>query len=624
MLGDLFAALRTSQSGLIANQRALSTVAQNVANVNTPGYSRKEPTLEQRVVDGAGAGVDLAGLKRTVDEGLLKTIRLETASLQQNSVRQEYLGRIQTLFGSLDSDTSLAHTITDFQSSLEALAQEPNSALNQRAVVHSADDLAIRFRELSGALQALRQEADQAIGTTVREVNGLLTTIADLNDKIVRNGYAGHDTTSLQDQRDQSLDQLSGLMDIQVFRRATGEAVVFTAGGRTLVDGTARDLSHGIANQLSSGTSYTGGGLEGVFVGDTTAANDISSEIRAGRLAGLIDLRDATLPGLQASLDTLAGGIARTVNEAHNRGLAFPGHGSLTASRTFTDPANQSITFQGSTDTRLVVFDGNGNQVGTTTMRSLLAGASGTIEDVQTAINGWLSGLGYGTAGLDTDGRLQISLADGRSIAFRDEAQVNTPGAAQADAAIGFDRDGDSVSDESHNGFAAFFGLNNVFSADVEPGSAGTAESLNVRADLRSQPEKLSRGTVQWDANRSLTGAYLVSNGDSSGIRTLATAFAAGTSFAAGGGLPQVEAGFADYAGMVIANTATETAATRTETARQEELVETLKFKSDSLRGVNLDQELADLMLYEQAYSAAARVMSVVQQMFDSLEQAAP
>ncbi|HOT82840.1 MAG TPA: flagellar basal body protein, partial [Candidatus Defluviicoccus seviourii] len=110
MLGDLFAALRTSQSGLIANQRALSTVAQNIANVNTPGYSRKEPTLEQRVVDGNGAGVDLTQLKRTVDEGLLKTIRLETASLQEASVRQDYLGRVQTLFGSPESDTSLAHT----------------------------------------------------------------------------------------------------------------------------------------------------------------------------------------------------------------------------------------------------------------------------------------------------------------------------------------------------------------------------------------------------------------------------------------------------------------------------------------------------------------------------------
>ena len=70
MLGDLFAALRTSQSGLIANQRALSTVAQNIANVNTPGYSRKDPTLEQRVVDGSGAGGDLTQLKRTVDEAL--------------------------------------------------------------------------------------------------------------------------------------------------------------------------------------------------------------------------------------------------------------------------------------------------------------------------------------------------------------------------------------------------------------------------------------------------------------------------------------------------------------------------------------------------------------------------
>jgi flagellar hook-associated protein 1 FlgK len=624
MLGDLFAALRTSQSGLIANQRALSTVAQNVANVNTPGYSRKEPTLEQRVVDGTGAGVDLTQLKRTVDEGLLKTIRLETASLQQASVRQDYLGRVQTLFGSPESDSSLSHTITEFQDSLEGLALEPNSALNQRAVVRSADDLGIRFRELTGGLQSLRQEADQEIGTAVREVNGLLTTIADLNDKIARNGHAGQDTSSLQDQRDQSLDQLAGLMDIRVFRRASGEAVVFTASGRTLVDGTARGLSHGIANQLSAGTGTTAGGIDGIYIGEAAAENDISGEIRAGRLAGLIDLRDTTLPALAANLDTLAGGLAKTVNQVHNRGLAFPGLNAVTGSRTFADPASQAITFQGTSDTRLVVFDGNGNQVGTTTVRTLLGGASGTIADVQAGINTWLGGQGHGSAALDADGRLEIALAAGRTIGFRDEAQVNTPGAAAADALIGFDGDGDTVVDENHTGFAAFFGLNDLFSAAVVPGSAGTAETLSVRADLRVQPDKLSRGTVQWDANRSLTGAYLVSSGDESSVRALATAVGEGTAFAASGELPQVTTGFADYAGMIIAHTAAETASSRSDTARQEELVATLTHKSDSLRGVNLDQELADLMLYEQAYSAAARVMSVMQAMFDALERSAP
>ena len=145
-----------------------------------------------------------------------------------------------------------------------------------------------------------------------------------------------------------------------------------------------------------------------------------------------------------------------------------------------------------------------------------------------------------------------------------------------------------------------------------------------MRADLLSAPEGLSRGTVQWDATRSLTGAYLVSSGDGSAARALATAVGEGTAFAASGELPQVTTGFADYAGMVIAHTASETAASESATARQEELVDTLKQKSDSLRGVNLDQELADLMLYEQAYSAAARVMSVMQEMFDALERSAP
>ncbi len=114
MGSSLTLALRTAQSGLVTNQSALSAVANNIANVNSPGYSRKIVNTEQRVVSGVGAGVQLSKLTRQLDEGLMKTLRSETSSLNSLSIQDNYYLRLQELFGTPDDNNSISHTITQF------------------------------------------------------------------------------------------------------------------------------------------------------------------------------------------------------------------------------------------------------------------------------------------------------------------------------------------------------------------------------------------------------------------------------------------------------------------------------------------------------------------------------
>lgn len=624
MLGDLFLALRTSGSGLIANQQALDAVAQNVANVNTPGYTRKTINQEARVLDGNGAGVEISGLTRVIDEGLLKSLRLEMSALESVQTEEAFLGRIQDLFGSPDSNTSFNHVIADFQASLESLSLSPADALAQLEVVRQGDNAAASLRTLSSGIQNLRQDADRRIGDAVDAINRLTAQIAELNAQISRNGYAGHDVTGLQDQRDAAIDELAELIDIQAFNRSDGNVVVLTAGGRTLVDQVAVTLSHTPAAQLGASIDYAGGGIDGIYAGELLPANDITNDIRSGELAALIELRDTTLPNLQAGLDELAAEMRDTVNQVHNRGAPFPGLSAATGSRAFADPTTSTVTFQGTGDTRLAVFDANGNQVATTTVRTLLGGAGpATIEAVRAGIHGWLNAGGYGSAAFDTDGHLQITMAAGRTIAFRDEAVVNTAGSAQQDVTLDFDVDGDTATDETVSGFSYFFGLNDFFTDAATVGQNGVSSTFAVRADIRSAPERVSTGAVQWDASVSLTGAYRFSSGDNSVIEELASAFSSGAAFAQAGQLPATTTGFTEYAALLIGKTSADASAAESRSAYQAELVSTLKFKSDGVRGVNLDQELSDLMLYEQAYSAAARVISVVQEMFDALERTA-
>ena len=240
MAADLSYALRTAASGLVANQRALDTVANNVANVNTPGFSRKVVRFESRVSSGAGAGVQLGPLMRTIDDGLLKSIRLEQGTLGALSAQSGLFARISDLFGSPEANTSLSHDLAELESAFSALARAPHDSIEQREAVRRADDLALNLRHASATIQGLRADADAELVRGVGEINTLVGQIGDLTETIVRDTAVGRGTADIEDQRDRALDQLSGLIDIRVFTRGGGDIAVFTASGRALVSTAAR------------------------------------------------------------------------------------------------------------------------------------------------------------------------------------------------------------------------------------------------------------------------------------------------------------------------------------------------------------------------------------------------
>jgi flagellar hook-associated protein 1 len=723
MSGDLTQALRTAHSGLFASQQALDAVARNVANVNTPGYTRKIVNLEQRTLAGSGAGVHFGALTRRLDQGLLDSLRQETGRLHASQAEANILARLQDLFGTPESDSSLSHVLTTFQTAANSLATAPQNALEQKEFVRAGADLASLLRRSSATVQDLRRDSDQRIGGAVDEINGLLTSIADLNDKIVRNRAASESIADLEDSRDRALDRLSQLIDIRSVGRGSGEVAVFTASGRILVDSTPVTLGHIAATGAAASVTYAQSGFDGIYVGERGAANDITADIRTGELAGLISMRDGVLPDLQSSLDALAAQLRDTVNLVHNRGVGFPGLAELSGTRVFADPATQTITFGGTSDTVLALFDGNGKGVRNMTLRTLLGGAAGpvtiqgnagtpAIDGIDEAIDTWLGA--DGTAQV-TDGRLVISVKTaGLRLALRDQA-TSADGSARQDADIRFDADGDGGTDCIVAGFSAFFGLNDFFvdqttgathdssvldkrfaapagttltfrngggalgsvavaagdslediatkldavpglaatvlpdgggfrlriaavdgapitvteaggsllgQLGLEPSNAGAAASLEVRADIVANPKLVSRGAVQWDPSRAPSGAYSVTTGDDTVVQQMTSALTSNVAFAAAGRLASVDSGLADYAASLIADASTLANETRARSEYQRDFVDTLRNKSDSLSGVNLDEELSDLMLYEQSYSAAARVVKVVQEMFDVLDRA--
>ncbi|NQU60543.1 MAG: flagellar hook-associated protein FlgK [Rhodospirillales bacterium] len=724
-------ALRTAQSGLLVNQQTLNAVANNIANVNSEGYSRKIVKTESRVVAGVGAGVTISEITRRVDEGLMKSVRLELADLNALTVKTDFYARTQDLFGAPGDNSSLAHLAENFASALELLAVSSDKSLEQAEVVRSAQDLTLMLKKMSETVQELRLQADVAIGAGVTEMNAIVAKIDQLNDDIISNSSSGRDVTDLKDQRDQEIDNLAQLVDIRYFFRSDGDAVVFTSGGRTLVDTLPPTITHTTASSLDSTSTHAGGEIAGIFVGATTANNDITNELRGGKLKGLVDLRDTTLSNMQSQIDELSAELRDTFNQIHNRGVAFPGAQSYSGTRVFVRPTEQTIKLDptsSSDDTTISLFDSTGNQTATTTLNTIMTGAglsargSGndwTIAATATQLQTWLraNGAATATAAVSSTGKLDITLnTTSVNLAFRDET-ASTNGSTLDDAVIAYDANGDGVTDETVNGFSNFFGLNDFFvgslaeniyesnvlvssftasastltfrdatgtltgsplavtagtsltdlatqittnvtnvTAKVIPDGSGfrlrishdngssmtvtqagadsfltdigmhladvrTGSTLDVRSDIASTPGNITTGVVQWNAALGSAGEYFMSVGENSAIEALAEVFSASHTFDTAGGLASLRTTFSSYAANIVSENSRLADTNSADVERQRSLTDSLKFKSDTVRGVNLDEEMSDLIIFEKAFSAAARVIAVIQRMFDALER---
>lgn len=745
MSSNLTLSLRTASSGLLTNQAALDTVAQNISNVNTEGYSRKIANFEHRTVNGAGAGVEIGQITRNVDEGLLKTLRIELSAKNTLDAKSTYYQRIQDTFGAPADNSSISHLMQNMLSTLEQLAQSPEKALEQSEVVRLGNETSLKLQDMSSLIQDLRLQADQEINAAVTEINQLLGTIQSVNNQVVKSEIVNRDTTALKDERDVAVTRLSELIDVRYYIRDDGDMVVFSATGQTLVDASPRTINFETAGYVSATSTHAEGNLSGVYIGDVADANDISDTITDGRIKGLLELRDTLLPNLQSQIDQFAATLRDTFNQIHNRGVAYPGLSEMTGSRSFldvTDPANtanQTITLDpagGADDVAIALFDESGNQQAATTLDTIMTSGvygSGTqathgpwsLSEVMGTVEDWLqaNGAPSATVALNSSGQMDISLNSlTLNLAFRDQV-ATADGSTQADASIGFDADGDGTVDETVSGFSNFFGLNDFFVDDLEgntyetavlpsayatssaseirfvdgtsdmpldPGGTGdvtltinagdslqdiadningnidnvyasvipdgagqrlrithaTGENLNitavsgtfltdvevatsntgaattlsVRSDINLSPNLISRGNVQWDSALGVAGEYYLSSGDNTAVSEMADLFLNQQTFDTAGGISGINLTFTEYSSSILSLNSSKAADNEMRLEYKTSLTDSLKFKSDSISGVNLDEEMSNLIIYEQAYSAAARVMSVVQNMLDALE----
>lgn len=302
------ASLDAALSGLRTSQQQISVISNNVANVGTPGYSRKVLPQSSQALNGVTVGVASNVIIRNVDVKLERDLWTQVSAVGFYDVQQTYLSRVEQFHGDPAKELSVASEISRLQNSFSALADSPEDSFLLKSAVDQAVDTASKINEFSSLISTLRNDAQTEMQETVNRANDLLSQIADLNRQVKTNVNLNRTTALLEDKRGDAIKELSGLLGISFFKRGDGVLVVQTNRGQELASEKATSLTFR-PSPLSASTYYpeTAAGLYvGDPVTDPVSAVDIAGLSPGGKLGGLLDLRDVTFPKQMAQLDELA------------------------------------------------------------------------------------------------------------------------------------------------------------------------------------------------------------------------------------------------------------------------------------------------------------------------------
>jgi flagellar hook-associated protein 1 len=315
MGGSLLSSLLIASQALDVDQGAIDVSANNIANANTPGYSREVADLSENTpVETAnltyGTGVNLEQIQSIRDQVLTLQIAEQTAQQSGAQTELNALQQVEALFST--TSQGIGADISAFFNSISQLSTDPSNAALRSAVITAAQNLAVSFNQTSQSITTNQLTLNQSVSQTVSQINTLTQQIAQINAQVGAMQQLGKDPGGLEDQENQLINQLSQLTSVS--ETQTQEGLTLTTGnGTALVVG-----NQSYALQVQTGAS----GMQDIF----SNGQDITSTIQGGILGGTIQVRDQDLPGLLNQLDTLASQFATSFNTAQAAGFDLNGN----------------------------------------------------------------------------------------------------------------------------------------------------------------------------------------------------------------------------------------------------------------------------------------------------------
>lgn len=619
--------LNIGLSALLAHQRALTTTANNIANATTPGYSRQRVELSERPAERLGpgflgTGIDIGATRRLTDGVLAEQLRTAAGGFHRADA-------FVTLAGSLDdllagTETGLPATLQAFANALQDVANDPSSTATRQALLAEARNLVARFEAMDRRLTELATEVRTRMTESADRITALGADLAEVNRQLIAAGTAAGRPAppDLLDQRDRLLEELSKLVQVTASEQRDGTTTVFIGTGQVLViGGTSAEVkvTPGTADPLQPQVVIQGIG----------PAVNVTQFITGGALGGVLDFNREMLAPARSELGRIAVGLVTTVNAVHRNGMDAEGQ---LGGDFFAIGAPQTFGAAGNTGTGSVAV--TITDVADLEPTSYQLTFDGTNYTLQRTDNGAVVPLsGTGTAG-DPFVANGISIVISGTPAAGDQFYLKPLEHVAGTLSLLVTRPADVAAASPTRTSAA---LSNIGGASISAGQVVDA----------SDPDLLATSVIEFvDAT-----TYTINGGpplaytpgadiDVNGTRVQITGTpAAGDRFvieANTGGigdnrniqalLDRVrasvfdgDASLQDAAASMIARVGSRTAEAMNQRDVQQLVLRQSHDRLESLRGVNLDEEAADMLKFEQLYHAAARVMQASDTLFQTL-----
>ncbi len=311
---SLIAALNTGAGGLVVNQKGIEVTGNNVANINTKGYSRQSlvvsssPTLEfhgQMI----GTGAVGSSVNRATNNFLSKQLTEKKADYGEGHSRGIILAELEKIVGVSTNDFST--DLDEFFDSWQELSDNPSSTLERQQVMQKGGEVADKLQSMVSDLNAVSESINDDISGKVTSLNQQLNKVADLNVQILASESTGIPANGLRDQRDLLLQDISETAGVTFYEEANGMVSIQLKNGQSLV---TADNVHSVSAEWTNGTLQ-------VSVAGGVSADILDADDFGGELGGMMEMRDEYIPDLIDKLDILAYNIATSVNAVHTGGV---------------------------------------------------------------------------------------------------------------------------------------------------------------------------------------------------------------------------------------------------------------------------------------------------------------
>jgi flagellar hook-associated protein 1 len=619
----LSSALANAMSGLAANQAALSITSSNVANANTPGYVAESVNQIEQPSGGPGASVLVTGVTRDIDTFVQSQLRTETGGAGFANQTSNILTQLQSIYGTPGGTGTLETAFNNFTSAIQALQTSTTGVSAQTTALTAAQTLAQQLNTTSQGIQTLRTNVQQDIGNSVTQANTDMQQIAAINTKLQSLSPTDPAAASLEDQRDDAINDLSNLVDVKVTTDGSNQANVFTSTGIQLVGaGLASQFKFSSPGTLSATSLYNANpALSGVGSLTISLPNGASLDVvsnnvvTSGQIAADLQLRDTTLVQAQTQVDQLAATLSSSLSDQTTQGTAVTPTASTSGftldlsnvqagnsiNLTYTNSAGvqQQVQIVAVDDPKALPLP---SQPGASP-QVIGIDFSGTTASVASQLNAAL-GQTHLQFSNPSGNTLQVVTNSGDNVTINSASTTTTvTSLTSGSAQLPLFTDSGS----------AYTGA--ITSSGSE--MTGLAGRIQVNPALLANPADLTTYSTNppTPAGDNTRSNFIYSQLTSS-------SFTYSPKTGLGSTTAPLTGTISSYLQQFVSQQAAAASSATQLQQGQAVVVSTLQQKFNSTSAVNIDSELSNLIALQNSYAANAHVMSVVQSMMNTLLQA--